>query len=273
MAPCGKRFRSNVEIDNYISAKKSKAIKTSSKKMTAKSNSAEDTGSYKEYLLPYDWKKVALKSKNSDRWDFHVLSPQGKKFRSNIEIRKYLEVNPDIKCDRNVTNTSKKMVQIDSVSDKESEEEGLEYVPKKGKRGPPTARSAISAKKVANEELDTESDKESEEEFPKNRKRRAKAVKSAIINRKSKVTESSSKKTPAKKSNSIKSDSESEEESEEESEKESEEESEKESEEESDKESEEEELEYVSKIGKRGPPAARSAIPTKKVAKKPQLGN
>ena len=117
MAPCGKRFRSNVEIDNYISAKKSKAIKTSSKKMTAKSNSAEDTGSYKEYLLPYDWKKVALKSKKFDRWDFHVLSPQGKKFRSNIEIRKYLEVNPDIKCDRNVTNTSKKMVQIDSVSE------------------------------------------------------------------------------------------------------------------------------------------------------------
>ena len=225
MAPCGKRFRSNVEIDNYISAKKSKAIKTSSKK-------------YKEYLLPYDWKKVALKSKNSDRWVFYVLSPQGKKLRSNIEIRKYLEVNPDIKCDRNVTNTSKKMVQIDSESeisgdkgteenksvcsefeeeseeesDKESEEEGLEYVPKKGKRGPPAARSAISAKKVANEESDTESDKESEEEFPKNRKRRAPAVRSAILAKKSKVTESSSKKMPAKKSNSVKSDSESEEE-------------------------------------------------------------
>ena len=93
--------------------------------MTAKSNSAEDTGSYKEYLLPYDWKKVALKRRNSDRWDFHVLSPQGKKFRSNIEIRKYLEVNPDIKCDRNVTNTSKKMVQIDSVSEI-SEDKGAE---------------------------------------------------------------------------------------------------------------------------------------------------
>ena len=80
-------------------------------------SSAEDTGSYKEYLLPYDWKKVALKRRNSDRWDFHVLSPQGKKLRSNIEIKKYLEVNPDIKCDRSVTNTSKKMVQIDSVSE------------------------------------------------------------------------------------------------------------------------------------------------------------
>ena len=78
-------------------------------------SSVQDTGSCKEYLLPYDWKKVCLKRKNSDRWDFHVLSPHGKKLRSNIEIRKYLEVNPDIKCDRNVTNTSKKMVQIDSV--------------------------------------------------------------------------------------------------------------------------------------------------------------
>ena len=80
-------------------------------------SSVQDTGSYKERLLPYDWKKVALKRKNSDRWDFHVLSPQGKKLRSNIEIKKYLEVNPDIKCDRKVTNTSKKMVQIDSVSE------------------------------------------------------------------------------------------------------------------------------------------------------------
>ena len=46
-----------------------------------------------------------------------------------------------------------------------------------------------------------------------------------------------------------------------------------ESEEESDKESEEEGLEYVSKKGKRGPPAARTAIPTKKVTKKPQSRN
>ena len=106
-------------------------------------------------------------------------------------------------------------------------------------------------------ESDEESDKEREEEFPKNRKRRAPAVRRAILAKKSKVIKPSSKKTTAKKSNSVKSDSESEEECEEE----------------SDKESEEEELEYVSKIGKRGPPAARSAIPTKKVAKKPQLGN
>ena len=105
----------------------------------------------------------------------------------------------------------------------------------------------------SDEESDKESDKEKEEEFPKNRKRRAPAVRRAISAKKSKLVKSSSKKSTAKKSKYVESDSE--------------------SEEESDKESEEEELEYVPKIGKRGPPAARSAIPTKKVAKKPQLGN
>ena len=105
----------------------------------------------------------------------------------------------------------------------------------------------------SDEESDKESDKEREEEFPKNRKRRAPAVRRAISAKKSKLVKSSSKKSTAKKSKYVESDSE--------------------SEEESDKESEEEELEYVPKIGKRGPPAARSAIPTKKVAKKPQLGN
>ena len=67
----------------------------------------KDSENYREILLPYSWKKVCSKRKNCDRWDFHVLSPQGKKLRSNIEIKRYLEVNPDIKCDRNVTNTSK----------------------------------------------------------------------------------------------------------------------------------------------------------------------
>jgi len=105
----------------------------------------------------------------------------------------------------------------------------------------------------SDEESDKESDKEREEEFPKNRKRRAPAVRRAISAKKSKMVKFSSEKSTTKKSNYIESDSE--------------------SEEQSDKESEEKELEYVPKKGKRGPPAARSAIPTKKVVKKPQLGN
>jgi hypothetical protein len=93
---------SNIENINF------KAI---NEKPTVSENSnigpVKDAENYREILLPYSWKKVCSKRKNCDRWDCHVLSPQGKKLRSNIEIKKYLEVNPDIKCDRNLTNTSK----------------------------------------------------------------------------------------------------------------------------------------------------------------------
>ena len=99
----------------------------------------------------------------------------------------------------------------------------------------------------SDEESDKESDKEREEEFPKNRKRRAPAVRRAILAKKSKVIKSSSKKMTVKKSDSVKSDSESEEESKEE----------------SDKESEEEYVPIKVKRGPYRPRAARSAIPTK----------
>merc|ERR1712083_88067 len=39
-------------------------------------------------------------------WDFFVFSPDGQRFRSNVELNKYLENNPEVKCDRNVTNTN-----------------------------------------------------------------------------------------------------------------------------------------------------------------------
>ena len=38
--------------------------------------------------------------------DFYVFGPNGEKFRSNIEIKNYLELNPEVKCDLDVTNTS-----------------------------------------------------------------------------------------------------------------------------------------------------------------------
>ena len=41
------------------------------------------------------------------RWDFYVFSPNGQKFRSNVEIKKFLEKNPSVKCDLEVTNTSR----------------------------------------------------------------------------------------------------------------------------------------------------------------------
>ena len=65
----------------------------------------EDT---REYSLPYGWKKIGHRGKlDRSRWDFYVISPSGKRFRSNPEITRYLDENPKIKCDLGVTNTSK----------------------------------------------------------------------------------------------------------------------------------------------------------------------
>ena len=69
------------------------------------------TEGYLEFSLPYGWKKVGCKRKSGvlkDQWDFHVLSPHGKKLRSNNAIFKYLEANPDVKCDQSITNTCSK---------------------------------------------------------------------------------------------------------------------------------------------------------------------
>ena len=38
-------------------------------------------------------------------WDFYVFAPNGKRFRSTVEIQKYVENNPNVECDLEVTNT------------------------------------------------------------------------------------------------------------------------------------------------------------------------
>merc|ERR1712008_424169 len=68
----------------------------------------KETEDYKEISLPYGWKKEGHRRKGSNpgkHWDFYVFSPEGMKFRSTKEVNKYLDNNPEIKCDRNVTNT------------------------------------------------------------------------------------------------------------------------------------------------------------------------
>lgn len=70
---------------------------------------SQETQDFSEYLLPHGWKKVGRKRKNLDdkrKWDFTVLSPDGKRFKSNFALNQYLKVNPEVKCDLNVTNTS-----------------------------------------------------------------------------------------------------------------------------------------------------------------------
>ena len=71
----------------------------------------EEREDYREYILPHGWRKVGKKrpipsKTGGEIWDFSVFSPDGKKFRSSTEIAKFLDSNPEIKCDREVTNTS-----------------------------------------------------------------------------------------------------------------------------------------------------------------------
>ena len=55
---------------------------------------------------PYGWKKVGHRRADKEHWDFYVFAPNGKKLRSKNEIKKFLERNPSVKCDLDVTNTS-----------------------------------------------------------------------------------------------------------------------------------------------------------------------
>ena len=97
------------EIKNStLSLSKSKILHEIQKtqKVQEEKNS-DDTSSILEYPLPYGWKKVGQKRANEKGWDFYVFNPEGRKFRSNIQIKKYLEKNPDVPCDLEVTNTCK----------------------------------------------------------------------------------------------------------------------------------------------------------------------
>ena len=62
---------------------------------------------YKEFQLPYGWKKTGQRRKHGNHWDIYVFAPNGQKLRSNVEIKKYLENHPDVECDSEVTNISK----------------------------------------------------------------------------------------------------------------------------------------------------------------------
>ena len=64
------------------------------------------TPNYIEFTLPHGWKKIGHKRQGLDRWDFHLLNSDNKKFRSYPEVERYLKNNPNEKCDRSVTNTN-----------------------------------------------------------------------------------------------------------------------------------------------------------------------
>ena len=63
----------------------------------------KETEDFKEYSLPFGWKKTGHRRQSSTKWDYYVTNPEGSKFRSTVQINKYLDSNPNVKCDRDVT--------------------------------------------------------------------------------------------------------------------------------------------------------------------------
>ena len=80
---------------------------------------------FREYLLPYEWKKMCQRRKTGGTWDIYLISPNGKRFRSNVELEKFLANNPDVKIDREVTNC-KRLRDLSSSNEKEPKKRKLE---------------------------------------------------------------------------------------------------------------------------------------------------
>ena len=81
-------------------------IKTEMKDMAKndhKISLIKETNHFREYLLPFGWKKTGKRRQSSNKWDYYLISPNGSKFRSTVQLNKYLDANPDVKCDRDVT--------------------------------------------------------------------------------------------------------------------------------------------------------------------------
>ena len=58
-----------------------------------------------EYELPFNWKKQCKRRKSGNTWDVYIThGSSGKKFRSNVAINDYLTNNPEVKCNRELTN-------------------------------------------------------------------------------------------------------------------------------------------------------------------------
>ena len=99
------------------------AIADSNKDDQILDSNNNDKENYQELSLPYGWKKMAVKRKSGiliDHWDFYVISPAGKRLRSNKEIARYLEANSELECDLKVTNTN--MSGFNFQADKQKDE-------------------------------------------------------------------------------------------------------------------------------------------------------
>jgi hypothetical protein len=46
----------------------------------------QEKDDYREYSLPFGWQKIGRRRLNRKDWDFCVISPEGKKFRSQLGL-------------------------------------------------------------------------------------------------------------------------------------------------------------------------------------------
>ena len=83
---------------------------------TKETSKEKENSVTKEYFdLPYGWRKEVVSIKNQPsmkgkvREDIYLISPgrNGKKIQSDIKLHDFLEENPNIKCDLEVTSTSR----------------------------------------------------------------------------------------------------------------------------------------------------------------------
>merc|ERR1712212_1253585 len=87
-------------------------VKKSAKSKVEESNVVltKVTESHREYSLPHGWKKICQKrtnKDNSERWDFALENPEGKRIRKKKDLTEYLDSNPNVKCNRSVTDLSR----------------------------------------------------------------------------------------------------------------------------------------------------------------------
>ncbi len=97
--------------------KRDKAVSTPKPK---KSHSAQRSDqNHLEYGLPYGWKKLLtrrLSGASAGNWDTYLISPLGKRLRSNVELTNYLKSNPDVKCDLELTKVQRQPPDTDICS-------------------------------------------------------------------------------------------------------------------------------------------------------------
>ena len=96
---------------------KKRKLKKTIDKTPSEDKAGESWDGEKEYFdLPYGWTKQVVYLRNQQsmkgkvRKDIYLIAPgiKGKFITSNVKLQRFLEENPNIKCDLAVTSTSKK---------------------------------------------------------------------------------------------------------------------------------------------------------------------